>query len=109
MARRYDLVIGPSREHVSEVHERDACAALLGAVGCLDVAPLAGDIVGRLEAGRAAVLVVFELIAAVLTVAWFNEQPITAATWLGAVLITAAAVMAGWPERPQLALNRSEV
>ncbi|HCB44303.1 MAG: multidrug DMT transporter permease [Pseudomonadales bacterium] len=65
--------------------------------------------VSHLEAGRAAVLVVFELIAAVLTVAWFNEQPITAATWLGAVLITAAAVMAGWPERPQLALNRSEV
>jgi len=61
----------------------------------------------HLEAGRAAVLVVFELIAAVLSSAWFGSHAIGPNEWLGAALITAAALIAGWPERPVPAAIRS--
>lgn len=61
----------------------------------------------HLEAGRAAVLVVFELIAAVLSSAWLGAQGIGAHEWLGATLVTAAALIAGWPERHSLSSVRS--
>jgi drug/metabolite transporter (DMT)-like permease len=61
----------------------------------------------HLEAGRAALLVVFELIAAVLSAAWLGQQGIATHEWLGAALVTAAALIAGWPERPALPVARS--
>ncbi|MDH0119447.1 MAG: DMT family transporter [Pseudomonas stutzeri] len=61
----------------------------------------------HLEAGRAAVLVVFELIAAVLSSAWFGSHAIGPNEWLGAALITTAALIAGWPERPLSIATRS--
>ena len=61
----------------------------------------------HLEAGRAAVLVVFELIAAVLSSAWFGSHAIGPNEWLGAALITTAALIAGWPERPLSIETRS--
>jgi len=61
----------------------------------------------HLEAGRAAVLVVFELIAAVLSSAWFGNHAIGPNEWLGAALITTAALIAGWPERPLPIATRS--
>jgi drug/metabolite transporter (DMT)-like permease len=61
----------------------------------------------HLEAGRAAVLVVFELIAAVLSSAWFGSHAIGPNEWLGAALITTAALIAGWPERPLPIATRS--
>ncbi|MFC3608229.1 DMT family transporter [Stutzerimonas tarimensis] len=53
----------------------------------------------HLEAGRAALLVIFELIAAVLSSAWLGDQQIHSREWLGAALITGAALIAAWPER----------
>jgi drug/metabolite transporter (DMT)-like permease len=80
----------------------------LFAVGWLLLATLGAQYgVTHLEASRAAVLVVFELIAAVLSVAWFNDEVIAPRTWLGASMITLAAVMAGWPERSPAQLMRS--
>lgn len=61
----------------------------------------------HLEAGRAAVLVVFELIAAVLSSAWFGSHAIGPNEWLGAALVTTAALIAGWPERPLSIATRS--
>lgn len=63
--------------------------------------------VSHIEAGRAAVLVVFELVAAVLSSAWFGSQAITTHEWLGAALVTFAALIASWPERPALTVIRS--
>ena len=80
----------------------------LFAVGWLLLATLGAQYgVTHLEASRAAVLVVFELIAAVLSVAWFNDEVIAPRTWLGAGMVTLAAVMAGWPERSPAQLTRS--
>ncbi|HDZ56961.1 MAG TPA: DMT family transporter [Pseudomonas xinjiangensis] len=53
----------------------------------------------HIEAGRAAVLIVFELIAAVLSSAWLTERVITTPEWIGAMLIGIAALIAGWPEK----------
>ena len=55
--------------------------------------------VSHIEAGRAAVLVVVELLVAVLSCAWLGEQAISPQEWAGAALITSAALLAGWPER----------
>jgi drug/metabolite transporter (DMT)-like permease len=63
--------------------------------------------VSHIEAGRAAVLVVFELVAAVLSSAWLGEQAISSHEWLGAALVTFAALVASWPERPALTAIRS--
>lgn len=63
--------------------------------------------VTHIEAGRAAVLVVFELVAAVLSSAWLGAQPISPNEWLGAALVTFAALIASWPERPVLTAIRS--
>ncbi|HCJ30718.1 MAG TPA: multidrug DMT transporter permease [Pseudomonas sp.] len=63
--------------------------------------------VSHIEAGRAAVLVVFELVAAVLSSAWLGEQVIGIHEWGGAALVTFAALIASWPERPALTAIRS--
>ncbi|MFO7706374.1 MAG: DMT family transporter [Halopseudomonas sp.] len=82
----------------------------LFAVGWLLVATLAAQYgVTHLEAGRAAVLIVFELIAAVLSAAWLGEQSIGLREWIGAALVCVAAVMAAWPDAPQPHLTRSPV
>ena len=63
--------------------------------------------VSHIEAGRAAVLVVFELVAAVLSTAWLGNQAIGTHEWLGAALVMIAALTASWPERPALTVIRS--
>lgn len=63
--------------------------------------------VSHIEAGRAAVLVVFELVAAVLSSAWLGAQAIGIHEWSGAALVTLAALIASWPERPALTAIRS--
>lgn len=63
--------------------------------------------VSHIEAGRAAVLVVFELVAAVLSAAWLGNQTIGTHEWLGAALVMIAALTASWPERPALTVIRS--
>ncbi|MGB3596581.1 MAG: DMT family transporter [Pseudomonas neustonica] len=79
------------------------------AIAWLLLATLAAQYgVTHLPASKAAVLVVFELIAAVLSVAWLNDEPIGLRTWIGAGMVTLAAVMAGWPEQiPKTELARS--
>lgn len=78
------------------------------AVGWLLVATLAAQYgVSHLEAGKSAVLIVFELIAAVCSVAWLGDQSLGPVEWLGAVLVAIAAIMAAWPETPEPALMRS--
>lgn len=80
----------------------------LFAVGWLLVATLAAQYgVTHLEAGRAAVLIVFELIAAVLSAAWLGDQAIGVREWIGATLVCVAAVMAAWPDAPEPELTRS--
>ncbi len=80
----------------------------LFAVGWLLVATLAAQYgVTHLEAGRAAVLIVFELIAAVLSTAWLGDQVIGMREWIGAALVCVAAVMAAWPDGPEPTLTRS--
>ncbi len=63
--------------------------------------------VSHIEAGRAAVLVVFELVAAVLSSAWLGNQAIGTHEWLGAALVMIAALTASWPERPAVTVIRS--
>ncbi|MBC7182296.1 MAG: DMT family transporter, partial [Marinobacter sp.] len=78
------------------------------AVGWLLVATLAAQYgVSHLEAGKSAVLIVFELIAAVGSVTWLGDQSLGPVEWLGAVLVAIAAIMAAWPETPEPALMRS--
>ncbi|MDY6841328.1 MAG: DMT family transporter [Pseudomonadota bacterium] len=78
------------------------------AVGWLLVATLAAQYgVSHLEAGKSAVLIVFELIAAVCSAAWLGDQSLGPVEWLGAALVAIAAIMAAWPETPEPALMRS--
>ena len=63
--------------------------------------------VSHIEAERAAVLVVFELVAAVLSSAWLGNQAIGTHEWLGAALVMIAALTASWPERLALTVIRS--
>lgn len=82
----------------------------LFAVGWLLLATLAAQYgVTHLEASRAAVIIVFELIAAVLSAAWLGDEPLGLREWFGATLVCIAAVMAAWPDQPQPALPRSVV
>lgn len=78
------------------------------AVGWLLLATLAAQYgVSHLEAGKSAVLIVFELIAAVCSAAWLGDQVLGPAEWLGAALVAIAAIMAAWPEAPERVLMRS--
>lgn len=47
--------------------------------------------VTRLEAGRAAVIIILELVAAVLTSMWLNDEHLLPVEWCGAALILSAA------------------
>lgn len=49
--------------------------------------------VTHLEAGRAAVIIILELVAAVLTSMWFNHEVLTVTEWCGAALIMTAALL----------------
>jgi drug/metabolite transporter (DMT)-like permease len=49
--------------------------------------------VTHLEAGRAAVIIILELVAAVLTSMWLNHDVLTLTEWCGAGLILAAALL----------------
>lgn len=51
----------------------------------------------HVEAGRAAVLVVIELLVAVLTAAWFGERELGLREWFGGALVLAAALIAARP------------
>ena len=51
----------------------------------------------HVEASRAAVLVVIELLVAVLTAAWFGERELGLREWLGGSLVLAAALIAARP------------
>ena len=82
----------------------------LFAVGWLLLATLAAQYgVSHLEASRAAVIIVFELIAAVLSAAWLGDEPLGLREWFGAGLVCIAAVMAAWPDQPQPVLPRSAI
>jgi drug/metabolite transporter (DMT)-like permease len=58
--------------------------------------------VTHMEAGLAAVLVIFELIGAVLSSAWLGEHAVLCREWAGAVLVSLAALIAAWPASPTL-------
>lgn len=49
--------------------------------------------VTHLEAGRAAILLVFELVAAVVSAMWIAGERLDGAEWIGAALIVAAALL----------------
>jgi drug/metabolite transporter (DMT)-like permease len=49
--------------------------------------------VSRLEAGRAAVLLVFELVAAAVSAMWIAGERLDGVEWAGAVLIVCAALL----------------
>lgn len=51
----------------------------------------------HVEAGRAAVLVVVELLVAVLTAAWLGERELGLREWCGGALVLAAALLAARP------------
>ena len=51
----------------------------------------------HVEASRAAVLVVIELLVAVLTAAWIGERELGLREWLGGSLVLAAALIAARP------------
>jgi len=56
----------------------------------------------HVEASRAAVLVVIELLAAVLSAAWFGDREIGLREWSGGALVLLAAVLAARPPRESL-------
>jgi drug/metabolite transporter (DMT)-like permease len=49
--------------------------------------------VTHLEAGRAAILLVFELVAAVISAMWIAGERLDGVEWIGAALIVAAALL----------------
>lgn len=54
----------------------------------------------HVEASRAAVLVVVELLVAVLSAAWLGERELGLREWCGGALVLAAALLAERPSRP---------
>jgi drug/metabolite transporter (DMT)-like permease len=49
--------------------------------------------VSHLEAGRSAILLVFELVAAVVSAMWIGGERLDGLEWIGAILITSAALL----------------
>jgi len=49
--------------------------------------------VSHLEAGRAAILLVFELVAAVVSAMWIAGERLDGTEWIGAVLIVGASLL----------------
>lgn len=70
-------------------------AQLLGFAGIWMLAAMLFTAWGvtRLEAGRAAVLLVFELVAAALSAMWIAGERLDGMEWVGAALITGAALL----------------
>jgi drug/metabolite transporter (DMT)-like permease len=58
----------------------------------------------HVEASRAAVLVVVELLVAVLTAAWLGEREIGVREWVGGALVLIAALLAEYRETPSNSL-----
>jgi drug/metabolite transporter (DMT)-like permease len=63
--------------------------------------------VTHLDAGRAAVLIVFELVAAAVSAMWIGGERLDGVEWIGAALITAAALIEARSNRspPECAEN----
>ena len=55
--------------------------------------------VTHLEAGRAAILLVFELLAATISAMWIGGERLNSLEWLGAILIVTAALLEALPTR----------
>jgi drug/metabolite transporter (DMT)-like permease len=53
--------------------------------------------VSHMEAGRAAILLVFELVAAVVSAMWIAGERLDSLEWLGAALIVGAAMLEARP------------
>jgi drug/metabolite transporter (DMT)-like permease len=70
-------------------------AQLTGFAGFWIMAAMVTTVWGvtHLEAGRAAVLLVFELVAATVSAVWIGGERLTGTEWIGALLITAAALL----------------
>ncbi len=70
-------------------------AQLLGFSGLWIMAAMVTTVWGvtHLEAGRAAVLLVFELVAATVSAMWIGGERLTGIEWIGAALITGAALL----------------
>jgi drug/metabolite transporter (DMT)-like permease len=58
--------------------------------------------VTHLEAGRTAVLTIFELVAAVVTALWIGGERLPAIGWVGAALIVTAALIEARPTTPDI-------
>ena len=55
--------------------------------------------VSHLEAGRAAILLVFELVAAVVSAMWIAGERLDGLEWIGAAMIVTAALLEARPAR----------
>lgn len=55
--------------------------------------------VSHLEAGRAAILLVFELVAAVISAMWIAGERLDGLEWIGAAMIVAAALLEARPSK----------
>lgn len=75
------------------------------ATGLLLLAATSGSQYGvtHLEAGRASVIIIMELVTAVITAAWWAGETLAAIEWLGGALILAAALLEAW--RPATATS----
>lgn len=72
------------------------------AVGALLLAATSGSQFGvtHLEAGRASVIIILELVTAVITAAWWAGETMNALEWIGGALILTAAFLEAWrPEK----------
>jgi len=61
--------------------------------------------VTQLEAGRAALIIVMELVTAVVSVALLTDIELTSAEIIGGLLVMTAAVIEGWREPQPAAAN----
>lgn len=68
------------------------------ALGALLLAATAGTqwSVTHMEAGRASVIIIMELVTAVLTAAWWAGETMSATEWTGGALILCAALLEAW-------------
>jgi drug/metabolite transporter (DMT)-like permease len=73
-------------------------AGLAVAVGALLLLATSGSQFGvtHLEAGRASVIIILELVAAVITAAWWAGETMSTLEWIGGALILTAAVLEAW-------------
>ena len=71
---------------------------LVIAAGLLLLTATAGSQYGvtHLEAGRASVIIIMELVVAVITAAWWAGETLDGIEWIGGALILAAAFLEAW-------------